>query len=129
MSVSHPQPITRKKSTSSCRAGQGSGVSSPVRHLTEQTETLQMTVCARYDVLRALAHASGVEQITLWALPNKRYQVSFRIKNQAQEWYLATLRNKSKPRAFVNLGAAAHIAYGIAQAPIMIVNMSKALQK
>ena len=89
----------------------------------------EMTVCARYDVLRALAHASGVEQITLWALPNKRYQVSFRIKNQAHEWYLATLRNKSKPRAFMNLGAAAHIAYGIAQAPIMIVNMSKALQK
>ena len=88
-----------------------------------------MTVCARYDVLRALAHASGVEQITLWALPNKRYQVSFRIKNHAQEWYLATLRNKSKPRAFVNLGAAAHIAYGLAHAPIMIVNMSNALQK
>lgn len=86
-------------------------------------------VCARYDVLRALADASGVEQITLWAIPNKRYQVSFRIKNHAQEWYLATLRNKSKPRAFVNLGAAAHIAYGIAHAPIMIVNMSKALQK
>ena len=37
----------------------------------------EMTVCARYDVLRALAHASGVEQITLIALPNKRYQVSF----------------------------------------------------
>ena len=89
----------------------------------------EMTVCARYDVLRALAHASGVEQITLWALPNRRYQVSFRIKNQAQEWYLATLRNKSKPRAFVNLGAAAHIAYGLAHAPIMIVNMSNALQK
>ncbi len=89
----------------------------------------EMTVCARYDVLRALAHASGVEQITLWALPNRRYQVSFRIKNQAQEWYLATLRNKSTPRAFVNLGAAAHIAYGLAHAPIMIVNMSKALPK
>ena len=88
-----------------------------------------MAVCARYDVLRALAHASGVEQITLWALPNKRYQVSFRIKNQAQEWYLATLRNKSTPRAFVNLGAAAHIAYGLAHAPIMIVNMSKARPK
>lgn len=86
-------------------------------------------VCARYDVLRALAHASGVEQITLWALPNKRYQVSFRIKNQEQEWYLATLRNKSTPRAFMNLGAAAHIAYGLAHAPTMIVNMSKALQK
>ena len=89
----------------------------------------QMIVCARYDVLRALAEASGVEQITLWAIPNKKYQVSFRIRNQAQEWYLATLRNKSKPRAFVNLGAAAHIAYGIAHAPIMIVNMSKARQK
>lgn len=89
----------------------------------------QMIVCARYDVLRAVADASGVEQITLWAIPNKKYQVSFRIKNHAQEWYLATLRNKSKPRAFVNLGAAAHIAYGIAHAPIMIVNMSKALQK
>ncbi len=86
-------------------------------------------VCARYDVLRAFADASGVEQITLWAIPNKRYQVSFRIKNHAQEWYLATLRNKSKPRAFVNLGAAAHIAYGLAHAPIMIVNMSNALQK
>ena len=89
----------------------------------------RMIVCARYDVLRALAEASGVEQITLWAIPNKKYQVSFRIKNQAQEWYLATLRNKSTPRAFVNLGAAAYIAYGIAHAPIMIVNMSKTLQK
>lgn len=89
----------------------------------------RMIVCARYDVLRALAEASGVEQITLWAIPNKKYQVSFRIKNQAQEWYLATLRNKSTPRAFVNLGAAAYIAYGIPHAPIMIVNMSKALQK
>lgn len=88
-----------------------------------------MIVCARYDVLRALADVSGVEQITLWTIPNKKYQVSFRIKNQEQEWYLATLRNKSTPRAFVNLGAAAHIAYGIAHAPIMIVNMSKALQK
>ena len=88
-----------------------------------------MLVCARYDVLRAVAEASGLEQITLWAIPKKRYQVSFRIKNQAQEWYLATLRNKSTPRAFVNLGAAAHIAYGLAHAPIMIVNMSKALQK
>ncbi len=48
---------------------------------------------------------------------------------EAQEWYLATLRNKSKPRAFVNLGAAAHIAYGLAHAPIMIVNMSKAQPK
>jgi len=55
-----------------------------------------------------------VEQITLWAIPNKRYQVSFRIKNQPQEWYLATLRNKSTPRALVNLGAAAHIAHGLA---------------
>ena len=88
-----------------------------------------MIVCARYDVLRALADASGVEQITLWALPHKKYQVSFRIKNHAQEWYLATLRNKATPRAFVNLGAAAHIAYGLAHAPIMIVNMSKALPK
>ncbi|HMS86316.1 MAG TPA: hypothetical protein PKD12_21965 [Nitrospira sp.] len=88
-----------------------------------------MTVCVRYDVLRALAHASGVEQITLWALPNKRYQVSFRIKNQEHEWYLSTLRNKSTPRAFVNLGAAAHIAYGLAHAPTMIVNMSKARPK
>ncbi|TKB88125.1 MAG: hypothetical protein E8D43_00390, partial [Nitrospira sp.] len=48
-----------------------------------------MLVCARYDVLRAVAEASGVEQITLWALPHKKYQVSFRIKNQPQEWYLA----------------------------------------
>ncbi len=86
-------------------------------------------VCARYDVLRAVAEASGVEQITLWAIPKKKYQVSFRIKNQPQEWYLATLRNKATPRAFVNLGAAAHIAYGLAHAPIMIVNMSRALQK
>ena len=62
-------------------------------------------------------------------IPNKKYQVSFRIKNHAQEWYLATLRNKSKARAFVNLGAAAHIAYGFAHAQIMIVNMSKARQK
>ncbi len=68
-------------------------------------------------------------QITLWAIPNKKYQVSVRIKNHAQEWYLATLRNKSTPRAFVNLGAAAHIAYGLAHAPIMIVNMSNALPK
>ncbi|MDR4469697.1 MAG: hypothetical protein MRJ68_15620 [Nitrospira sp.] len=129
MSVLHPHPVTRKKSTSSSRARQGNGVSSPDRHLKEQTESPPMTVCARYDVLRALAHASGVEQITLWAIPNRRYQVSFRIKNQAQEWYLATLRNKSTPRAFVNLGAAAHIAYGIAHAPIMVVNMSNALPK
>ena len=129
MSLSHPQPITRKKSTPSSPSGQGSKLSSPIRHLKDKTESPQMTVCARYDVLRALAHASGVEQITLWAIPNRKYQVSFRIKNQEHEWYLSTLRNKSKPRAFVNLGAAAHIAYGIAQAPIMIVNMSKALQK
>jgi hypothetical protein len=88
-----------------------------------------MLVCARYDVLRAVAEASGVEQITLWAIPKKKYQVSFRIKNHAQEWYLATLRNKSTPRAFVNLGAAAHIAYSLAHAPIMIVNMSKARPK
>ena len=88
-----------------------------------------MIVCVRYDVLRAVAEASGVEQITLWAIPKKKYQVSFRIKNHAQEWYLATLRNKSTPRAFVNLGAAAHIAYGLARAPIMIVNMSRALPK
>lgn len=88
-----------------------------------------MLVCARYDVSRAVAEASGVEQITLWAIPNKRYQVSFRIKNHAQEWYLATLRNKSTPRAFVNPGAAAHIAYGLAHAPIMIVNMSNARPK
>ncbi len=88
-----------------------------------------MLVCARYDVLRALAHASGVEQITLWAIPNKKYHASVRIKNHAQECYLATLRNKSTPRAFVNLGAAAHIAYGIAHAPIMIVNMSNARPK
>ena len=89
----------------------------------------EMTVCARYDVLRALAHASGVEQVTSWALPNKRDQVSFRIGNQEHEWSLATLRNKSTPRAYVNLGAAAHIAYGLAHAPIMIVNMSKARPK
>ncbi|HMS85334.1 MAG TPA: hypothetical protein PKD12_16955 [Nitrospira sp.] len=104
-------------------------MSRPTSRFKEQTESPQMIVCARYDVLRALAHASGVEQITLWAIPNKKYQVSFRIRNQEHEWYLSTLRNKSKPRAFVNLGAAAHIAYGIAHAPIMIVNMSKALQK
>lgn len=30
----------------------------------------QMIVCARYDVLRALADAP-VEQIILWAIPNK----------------------------------------------------------
>lgn len=70
----------------------------------------QRDVCARYDVLRALADVSGVEHITVWAIPNKKYQVSFRIKNQAHEWYLSTLRNKSTPRAFVNLGVAAHIA-------------------
>lgn len=88
-----------------------------------------MIVCARYDVLRALAEASGVEQVTLWALPNKTYQVSFRIKNQEHEWYLSTARNKTKPRAFVNLGAAAHIAYGIAQAATMVVNMTKVSPK
>ncbi len=129
MSLSHPHTITRKKSTTSSRAGQGNDMSRPTSRFKEQTESPQMIVCARYDVLRALAHASGVEQITLWAIPNKKYQVSFRIRNQEHEWYLSTLRNKSKPRAFVNLGAAAHIAYGIAHAPIMIVNMSKALQK
>lgn len=88
-----------------------------------------MIVCARYDVLRALAEASGVEQVTLWALPNKTYQVSFRIKNQEHEWYLSTARNKTKPRAFVNLGAAAHIAYGIAQAATMVVNMTNVSSK
>ena len=33
----------------------------------------QMIVCARYDVLRAVAEASGAEQITLWALPKKNF--------------------------------------------------------
>ena len=107
----------------------GRGVNETAVQDSTKSDDPQMIVCARYDVLRALADASGVEQITLWAIPNKKYQVSFRIKNQEHEWYLSTLRNKSKPRAFVNLGAAAHIAYGIAHAPIMIVNMSKALQK
>ncbi len=88
-----------------------------------------MIVCARYDVLRALAHASGVEQVTLWALPQKKYQVSFRIKNQEFEWYLSTARDKTKPRAFVNLGAAAHIAHGIAPAATMVVNMTKVPSK
>jgi len=37
--------------------------------------------------------------------------------------------NKSTPRALINLGTAAHIAYGHTHAPIMIVNMSKALPK
>lgn len=55
--------------------------------------------------------------------------MSVRIKHHAQEWYLSTLRNKSTPRAFVNLGAEAHIAYGLDHAPIMILNMSKARQK
>ncbi len=68
-------------------------------------------------------------QITLWAIPNKQYLASVGIKNHAQEWDLSTRRNKSTPRAFVNLGAAANIAYGLAHAPIMIVNMSKARQK
>lgn len=129
MSLSHAHSITRKKSPTSSRAGQASGLSGSISRLKEETEYPRMIVCARYDVLRALAQASGVEQVTLWAVPNKKYQVSFRIKNQEHEWYLSTLRNKSAPRAFVNLGAAAHIAYGIAHAPIMIVNMSKALQK
>lgn len=65
----------------------------------------------------------------LWAIPNKNYPVSVRIKNHAQEWYLSTRRNKSTPRAFVNLGAAAHIAYGIARARMMIVNMFKTRQR
>lgn len=81
MSLSHPQPITRKKSTTSSPVGQRSKLSTPLRPLKDKMESPQMTVCARYDVLRALVHASGIEQITLWALPNKRYQVSFRIKN------------------------------------------------
>jgi len=88
-----------------------------------------MIVCARYDVLRALAEASGVEQVTLWAIPQKKYQVSFRIKNQEYEWYLSTARNKTQPRAFVNLGAAVYIAYGIAPASTMVVNMTKVSPK
>ena len=123
----HVEPRRKTRSHAPSRSGRGENKTA-VRDSTT-SDRPEITVCARYDVLRALAHASGVEQITLWALPNKRYQVSFRIKNQAQEWYLSTLRNKSTPRAFVNLGAAAHIAYGIAHAPTMIVNMSKALQK
>ena len=129
MSLSHPHTITRKKSTTSSRAGPGSGLSSPITRLKEKTEYPQMIVCARYDVLRALAHASGVEQVTLWALPQKKYQVSFRIKNQEFEWYLSTARDKTKPRAFVNLGAAAHIAHGIAPAATMVVNMTKVPSK
>jgi len=129
VSLSQSHALTRKKPSPSSRAEQGSSLSSPIRRPKDKTETPEVLVCARYDVLRAVAEASGVEQITLWALPKKRYQVSFRIKNQPQEWYLATLRNKSTPRAFVNLGAAAHIAYGLAHAPIMIVNMSKVRPK
>ncbi|HMS83459.1 MAG TPA: hypothetical protein PKD12_07395 [Nitrospira sp.] len=129
MSLPPPHAITRKKSTTSSRVGPGSGRSSPLSHLKEQTESPQMIVCARYDVLRALAHASGVEQVTLWALPQKKYQVSFRIKNQEFEWYLSTARDKTKPRAFVNLGAAAHIAHGIAPAATMVVNMTKVPSK
>jgi hypothetical protein len=99
-----------------------------VRNVTKRDDP-QMIVCARYDVLRALADASRVEQIMRWAILNKTYQVSVRIKNHAQEWYLSTLREKATPRAFVNLGSAAHITYGIAHAPIMVVIMSKARQK
>lgn len=124
------QPVTPRRNTrSQAPRRNGRGVTEATGRDRTTRADPPMVVCARYDVLRAIAAASGVEQITLWALPKKRYQVSFRIKNQAQEWYLATLRNKSTPRAFVNLGAAAHIAYGLAHAPIMIVNMSKAQPK
>ena len=124
------QPVAPRRNTRSYAPRRnGKGVKeTAVRDRTTRVDP-PMLVCARYDILRAVAKASGVEQITLWALPKKRYQVSFRIKNQTQEWYLATLRNKSKPRAFVNLGAAAHIAYGLAHASIMIVNMSKSQPK
>lgn len=88
-----------------------------------------MIVCALYDILWAVAEASGVEQITLGAIPNTNYPVSVRIINQPQEWYLSTIWNTSTPRAFVNLGAAAQIACGIAHASIMVVNMSRARQK
>jgi hypothetical protein len=59
------------------------------------------------------------------------YKLSGECSDQGPRvgWYFATLRNKATQRPVVNLGAAAHIAYGIAHAPIMIVNMSKALQK
>ncbi len=56
-------------------------------------------------------------------------RLSFRIKNQEHEWYLSTARNKTKPRAFVNLGAAAYIAYRLAHASTMVVNMTKVLPK
>ena len=125
----HRTVAPRKNTRSHAPSRSGRGVNEAAGRDRTTGDDPTMTVCARYDVLRALAHASGVEQITLWAIPNKKYQVSFRIKNQAQEWYLATLRNKSTPRVFVNLGAAAHIAYSLAHAPIMIVNMSNALQK
>jgi len=75
-------PRSKARSHASSRSGRGVN-NTAVRGTT--SDDPQRSVCARYDVLRALAHASGVEQITLWALPNKRYQVSFRIKNQAQE--------------------------------------------
>ena len=128
--ISHHQNLEpRRKIRSHALSRSGRGVNETAVRDSRTSNDPQMTVCARYDVLRALAHASGVEQVTSWALPNKRDQVSFRIGNQEHEWSLATLRNKSTPRAFVNLGAAAHIAYGLAHAPIMIVNMSKALQK
>ncbi|MDR4470288.1 MAG: hypothetical protein MRJ68_18650 [Nitrospira sp.] len=124
------QPVApRRNARSQASRRNGCGVNGTSVRNSATRDNPPMLVCARYDILRAVAEASGVEQITLWALPKKRYQVSFRIKNQAQEWYLATLRNTSTPRAFVNLGAAAHIAYGIAHAPIMIVNMSKAQPK
>lgn len=88
-----------------------------------------MTVCARYDVLRALAHASGVEQITLWALPEQALSSEFSDQEPSAGMVSRNPFGISRVFAFVNLGAAAHIAYGIAHAPIMIVNMSKALQK
>ncbi len=64
MSLSHPHAITRKKSTTSSGAEQGNDRSRPTGRLKEQTESQPMIVCARGDVLRAVAEASGVEQIT-----------------------------------------------------------------
>lgn len=82
-------------------------------------------VCAGQMVIRTLAQASGVDAVSIWVIGKKSYHLSFRIKNQEQEWYLTTARNKKKPRTFSNMGAAAHLAHRISHIPIINVYMTQ----
>lgn len=97
--LSRHQPVApRRNARSQASRRNGSGVNGTSVRNSATPADPPMLVCARYDVLRALAEASGVEQITLWAIPNKNYQMSVRIRHHAQERYLATLWNKATPR-------------------------------